>query len=64
MYKYKCHECNCTIHGTYIPIFGDMWCIDCAEDYFADELGELKRNNRTEWIEKVADVLGHKILEV
>lgn len=64
MYKFKCHECDCTVHGEYIPIMGDMWCIDCAEDFLSDELAELKIKNRKSWIEKVADVLGYQILEV
>jgi hypothetical protein len=41
-----------------------MWCIDCAEEFLADELAELKINNRQSWLEKVADILGYHILEV
>lgn len=64
MYKFKCHECDCTVHGTYIPILGEMWCIDCAEEFMEDELSALKRESRGEWLEKVAEALGYKILEV
>ena len=64
MYKFKCHECDCTVHGSYIPILGDMWCIDCAEEFLSDELEELKKEDRSGWLEKVAGVLGYQILEV
>ena len=64
MYEFKCHECDCTVHGNYISIMGDIWCIDCAEEYLEDELNDLKRNDRAEWLEKVAEVLGYQILEV
>lgn len=64
MYKFKCHECDRTVHGIYIPILGDIWCVDCAEEFMEDELEELKHKNRSEWLEKVAEALEYKILEV
>lgn len=64
MSKLRCAECGCTIHGTFVPILGEIKCIDCAEQWMEDELAEIKKNNRAEYLERMAETLTYQILEV
>lgn len=64
LYKFKCHECGCTVHGKYFNIHNSMWCVDCAEEWLEDELAERKRDNRSNYLERLAEILDCQILEV
>ena len=43
---------------------GDMWCIDCAEEFMEDELADMKLNNRSGYLERLAEIMEYKIWEV
>lgn len=60
----KCEKCECTIHGDFMVINGEIVCIDCAEEWMFDELLEVKHTNRVRYIQLMADALGLQILEV
>ena len=60
----KCERCDSTMRGDYMIINGEVYCIDCAEDWMFDELMEIKHTNRMRYIQIMADALDMEILEV
>ena len=60
----KCECCECTIHGESMIINGEVYCIDCAQDWLEDEFCERKIADRAWYIQTLADALGKQILEV
>lgn len=66
MYKkpLRCSECNRKIEREYMENLGDILCMECAEDFMADELEEMRRRFPSEYRDRVADMLGLKIWEV
>ena len=61
---FKCRNCDCSVHGMYINILGEMWCVDCAEEFMEEELEEMKLKNRSYYLEKLAEITDFKIWEV
>lgn len=66
MYKkpLRCSECAQEIEREYMEISGEILCMECAEDFMADELEEMRQHSPSEYRERVADMLGLKIWEV
>lgn len=60
----KCEHCDCTIHGEFMIIDGEVYCIDSAQDWLEDELFERKLADRAWYLQTLADALGKQILEV
>ena len=60
----KCEHCDCTIHGESMIINGEVYCIDCAQDWMEDEFCEKKLADRSWYLHTLADALGEQILEV
>ena len=60
----KCEHCDCTIHGEFMIINGEVYCIDCAQDWMEDEFLEKKLADRSWYLQTLADALGEQILEV
>jgi hypothetical protein len=59
----KCEKCDCTIHGEFMIINGEIHCIDCAQDWMEDEFCEKKLADRSWYLQTLADSLEMKIWE-
>ena len=59
----KCEYCECTIHGEFMIINGEIHCIDCAQDCMEDEFCEKKLADRSWYLQTLADSLEMKIWE-
>jgi hypothetical protein len=58
-----CWECDCTIHGNFAIINGDIYCSDCALEYMENEFDEKKLKDSGWYLEVLSDALGIKIWE-
>ena len=63
MSKVDCYNCDCTIHGDFVVINGDIYCMDCAQDYMENEFVEKRIKDRGWYLQILADALGIKIWE-
>ena len=61
--RIKCEKCDCTIHGEFMIICGEVMCTDCAADWMFDELMDIKYTNRTRYLQILSEALELRILE-
>ena len=60
----KCTNCGCRIRQKYLVILSEVQCPDCSAEWMEDELADLRRHNKDEYLERAAEALGYQILEV
>lgn len=63
MSKVDCYNCDCAIHGDFVVINGDIYCMDCAQDYMENEFMEKRLKDRGWYLQVLADALDIKIWE-
>lgn len=63
MSKVDCYNCDCAIHGDFVVINGDIYCMDCAQDYMENEFMEKRLKDRGWYLQVLADALEIKIWE-